>query len=141
MSDQRELIEQAAREMRGEPVPVTVVAAEWVKDDDAALAEWRLTAVTSPVIDGALSIAVPVRPEDPQELGRMFRVLHVLGVLVPLPFGTKPESESFWEQGWDEHRVAEQMTGAKVMAARSSTGKWFITGTLDLAEPEPLSSG
>lgn len=122
----RELAEQAAREMNGEPVPVTVVSAEWViTDADAPLAEWRLTAVTEPVIDGPLSLTVPVDPAaDPATMSRMFRVLAVLGVPVPPPYGT----EGFWEQGWDEHGAAGHMIGAKVMARRSRTGEWYITG-------------
>lgn len=118
----RELIEQAAREMSGKPVPVTVTDAEWVRDVYAG--EWRLTAVTSPVIDGPLSLTLPVPPADPQEAGYMFRALHLLGMPVPPPLGT----EGFWELGWSEDRVAEHMRGARVMAARSIAGKWLIVG-------------
>jgi hypothetical protein len=120
--DNEALIEQAAREMSGQPVPVTVTGAEWVKDD--GVSEWRLTAVTSPVIDGPLSLTVALQPYTPESMGIAFRMLYLLGVPLPPPYGT----ESFWSMGWSEDRAAEHMTGAKVMVARSRKGHWLIVG-------------
>lgn len=99
----------------GEPVAVTITRAEWGSH------RWHLAAM-SPLIGGLLFIAVSLEPFTPEAMGQVFRTLGLLGIPVP------PDAEPFWEQGWDVHRVAEHMTGAKVTVQRSSAGTWFITG-------------
>jgi hypothetical protein len=102
--------------MSGEPVPATVAEAEWREDG------WHLEMVTSPLIDGPLPVMLLLEPKTPQSFGYLFRVLHLLGVPVPPPYG----EQGFWELDWSEERVAERMIGRPVMVRRGRSGRWWI---------------
>lgn len=86
-------------------------------DKGAWTIKFRVT--TGPQANSPLTMTMAINPTkqdgspNPAGMGIMFRQLHAMGVPVPPPIGA-PGERPFWELGWTEQNVAQQMTGKPV---------------------------
>jgi hypothetical protein len=87
-------------------------------DKGAWTIKFRVT--TGPQAGALLTMTMAINPTktdgspNPAGMGIMFRQLHAMGVPVPPPIGA-PGERPFWELGWTEQNVAQQMTGKPVI--------------------------
>jgi hypothetical protein len=87
-------------------------------DKGAWTIKFRIT--TGPAAGRPVTMTMSISPTkkdgtpNPAGMGIMFRQLHAMGVPVPPPIGA-PGERPFWELGWTEHNVAQQMTGKPVL--------------------------
>lgn len=87
-------------------------------DKGAWTIKFRIT--TGPGAGRPVTMTMSISPAkrdgtpNPAGMGIMFRQLHAMSVPVPPPIGA-PGERPFWELGWTEHNVAQQITGKPVL--------------------------